>query len=88
MSGDKIQGFKDLKAMDLGVRIHEITSTSAEGKSRFSVNESRQFVSIARGSMGELAVRLKYPTADITSSVEGEIGEIARMARGLERSLA
>ena len=66
----------------------------SEGKSRASVKEYRHFVEIARGSLGELqtqfllAGRLKYLAADLSSRLEEEIEEIARMLRGLEQSLS
>jgi four helix bundle protein len=117
----KIQSFKDLlvwqKAMDLAVKLYEITATYpaeerfgltsetrktarsvpyniAEGKARFSVNEYRHFVSIARGSLGELdtqiilAGRLKYLGAEAIASLEESVEEIARMLRGLEQSFS
>src|SRR5688572_30757873 len=119
--GEKIHSFKDLKvwrkAMDLVVRIYEMTRSYpehekfgltvetrksarsvpyniSEGKSRFSVNEYRHFISIARGSLGELqtqvllGTRLKYVAPEVEATVENEIEEIARMLRGLEQSLS
>ena len=119
--GDRIQSFKDLKvwqkAMDLVVKIYEVTSAYpdherfgltaetrksvrsvpaniSEGKSRYSVNEYRHFISIARGSLGELQTqvllggRLEYLAKDVVSGTESEIEEIARMLRGLEQSLS
>jgi len=66
----------------------------AEGKTRFSVHEYRHFISIARGSLGELetqiilAGRLKYLGPEAIANLEENVEEIARMLRGLEQSLS
>jgi four helix bundle protein len=65
----------------------------AEGKSRCSIGEYHQGISVAIGSAGELltqvlvAQRVKYLDGGTASDLEGRIAEIARMLRGLEMSL-
>ena len=71
-----------------------VPSNISEGKMRTSPTEFRRFIAIALGSSGELqtqvliARRLRYIAVAVSDSVEGDIEEVCRMLRGLERALS
>jgi four helix bundle protein len=105
------------KAMDLVVRVYEVTGSFpaderfglvsetrgaarsvpyniAEGKMRRTTAEYRHFVSVARGSSGELhtqlilASRLGYVSSTVFEELASRVSEVGRMLRALERSLS
>jgi len=70
-----------------------IPSNIAEGHSRLGAGEFRRFVSIARGSVGEMetqiaiAIRLGFVDVDETSALSPRLDELSKMLFGLYRSL-
>ena len=70
-----------------------IPSNIAEGHSRLGSGEFRRFVSIARGSVGEVetqiavAVALGFVAAHETSSLASQLDELSKMLFSLYRSL-
>lgn len=70
-----------------------IPSNIAEGHSRLGAGEFRRFVSIARGSTGEVqtqvevAVALRFVRADEIASLTSELDRLSKMLFGLYRSL-
>ncbi|MBI5236331.1 MAG: four helix bundle protein [Deltaproteobacteria bacterium] len=70
-----------------------IPSNIAEGQSRNSTGEFRQFLGISKGSLAELetqievAGRLKYLTSQQLENLLRECMEIGKMLNGLMRSL-
>jgi four helix bundle protein len=73
--------------------VRSIPASIAGGKLRLSAPDFRKFVGITLGSAGELqtqpcmAADLGYLPATSFRRLETEVEEIARMLRGLERSL-
>ena len=71
-----------------------IPSNIAEGHSRLGAGEYRRFVSIARGSVGEVetqlavAARLDLSTAELTASLDLQLGRLSKMLFSLYRRLA
>jgi four helix bundle protein len=71
-----------------------IPANIAEGSERQHKKEYLQFLSIARGSLGEvetylmLAKDLGYLTEDMFVELEGQRKEIGRLLRGLYKSLS
>jgi len=71
-----------------------IPSNIAEGHSRLGGAEFRRFVSIARGSAGEVetqlavAVALGFVRADEIVALSSKLGRLSKMLFGLFRSLA
>ena len=71
-----------------------IASNIAEGHSRLGAGEYRRFVSIARGSVGEvetqlaIAVRLAFSTAQDIASVNAQLVRVSKMLFSLYRRLA
>jgi four helix bundle protein len=71
-----------------------IPANIAEGQARQSTRDFLHFLSIARGSIVEvethqiIAQRLKYITLDQKSQLLAKLTEIARLLRGLSKSLA
>ena len=70
-----------------------IPSNIAEGHSRLGSGEFRRFVSIARGSGGEVetqlavAIALEFVGADELVSLFAQLNRLSRMLFGLHRSL-
>ena len=70
-----------------------IPSNIAEGRTRGSLREYSQFISIARGSLAEvrtqliLAQRLEYVTADIASEIGRDAERLAKRLNALRNSL-
>lgn len=70
-----------------------IGANIAEGNSRLSLNEYRQFLSIARGSANEvdyfviLSCDLGYITAEVSLALRERCEEIKRMITGLINSV-
>ena len=71
-----------------------VPSNIAEGRSRLGAAEFRRFVSIARGSVGEVetqiavAVALGFAGLDETSSLSADLSRLSKMLFSLYRSLA
>ena len=71
-----------------------IPSNIAEGHSRLGGGEFRRFVSIARGSVGEVetqiavAIALGFVDVDATSLLSPRLDELSKMLFGLHRILA
>ena len=70
-----------------------IPSNIAEGHSRLGAAEFRRFVSIARGSVGEIetqiavAVALSFIAADETAPLSSQLERLSKMLFGLYRRL-
>ena len=70
-----------------------IPSNIAEGHSRLGAAEFRRFVSIARGSVGEIetqiavAVALSFIAADETTPLSSQLERLSKMLFGLYRRL-
>jgi len=70
-----------------------IPSNIAEGHSRLGGGEFRRFVSIARGSVGEVdtqiavAIALGFVNVDATALLSPRLDELSKMLFGLHRSL-
>jgi len=71
-----------------------IPSNIAEGHSRLGAGEFRRFVSIARGSVGEIdtqiavAVALNFIGADEVASLSAQLDRLSKMLFGLYRRLS
>ncbi len=71
-----------------------IPSNIAEGHSRLGAGEFRRFVSIARGSVGEIdtqiavAVALSFLGADEVTSLSSRLDRLSKMLFGLYRRLS
>ena len=71
-----------------------IPSNIAEGHSRLGAGEFRRFVSIARGSVGEIdtqiavAVALNFIGADEVAPLSGQLDRLSKMLFGLYRRLS
>lgn len=71
-----------------------IASNIAEGHSRLGAGEHRRFVSIARGSVGEVetqlavAVRLEFSAPENSGALEAQLGRSSKMLFSLYRRLA
>ncbi len=71
-----------------------IPANIAEGKMRTGGREFHKFISIALGSLAELQTQLliardlEYLQTSFAQELEGEIEELGRMLRALERALA
>lgn len=92
------QGFPQTEKFGLISQMRRAASSIAanliEGSHRLSRKEYRQFVSIARGSVGELKYHmllskdLGYLLADEYNFLITELEEISKMLNGLIRSLS
>ena len=71
-----------------------IPSNIAEGHSRLGAGEFRRFVSIARGSVGEIdtqiavAVALNFIGADEVAPLSAQLDRLSKMLFGLYRRLS
>lgn len=71
-----------------------VPANIAEGAGRWGAAEFQRFLSIARGSLGELealvelSLRLSYVTPAVANQLLSQIDEIGRMLVGLRRSLS
>lgn len=71
-----------------------VPSNIAEGEGRFSKRDFARFLSVALGSLREaetqieIAVRLKYCSADSTTRAAQLADEVGRLIRGLAKSLS
>ena len=71
-----------------------IPSNIAEGHSRLGAGDFRRFVSIARGSVGEIdtqiavAVALNFIGADEVASLSAQLDRLSKMLFGLYRRLS